>query len=217
MKTDIGLYVILDASVRPAAALPRLAVAAVAGGATILQYRDKAADGAAMLATTRAIRQAIAGRGVPLLVNDRVDVAALAADGVHLGQDDLPPAEARRLLPAGAIVGRTVKSAAEAEALAGEPVDYACVGAVYATSTKAHVVAPIGVDGFAAIRRIAARVRPELQVGAIAGIHAGNAAPLFAAGADGVAVVTAVLNAPDPEAATCALRALLDGSRRNRG
>ena len=95
---------------------------------------------------------ALAGTGVPLIVNDRADVAlAAGADGVHLGQDDLHPADARRLLGPGAVIGLTVKTPEQADALAGLPVDYGCIGGVFATVSKTNPAPPIGLAGLAAI------------------------------------------------------------------
>ena len=193
---DLRLYGLLDVGVCGAdgARLAQLGAEAVAGGCTLLQYREKdIADARAALGRIRAILAAIDGR-VPVLVNDRVDLAlAAGADGVHLGQGDLPPSDARRLLGEGAIVGLTLKTAAQADELYRLPVDYACIGGVFATASKDNPDPPVGLDGFA---RIAFRARLArghgFPLGAIAGIDAGNAAAVVAAGADGVAVIGAL-------------------------
>ncbi|GEP11517.1 thiamine phosphate synthase [Methylobacterium gnaphalii] len=193
---DLRLYGLLDVGVLggDAERLAELASEAVAGGCTLLQYRDKDMDSArAALARIRAIRAAVEGR-VPVLVNDRVDLALAAeAEGVHLGQGDLHPNEARRLLGAGAIIGLTVKTGAQADELYRLPVDYACIGGVFATTSKDNPDAPVGLDG---LQRLVVRGRlargQSLPLGAIAGIDAGNVAEVIAAGADGVALISAL-------------------------
>src|SRR5690606_14941529 len=129
-----------------------------------------------MVREAAAIRAALAGSGVPLVVNDRVDVAlAAGADGVHLGRDDMDAQTARLLLGPDAIIGLTVKNAADAQAAIAAPADYACIGGVFETLTKNNPDAPVGLDGFAALRAQIASARPDLPVGAIAGIDAERA------------------------------------------
>lgn len=211
---DISLHAILDPQIARGRPLADLARAAVAGGATILQLRDKRASTRALIEETQAILAAIAGRGVPLLVNDRVDVAMAArADGVHLGQDDMPFALAREMMGAKAIIGATINSAEDVESLPVAAVDYACVGAAYATAHKADAKTPLGVAGVGALREALRARAPALPVGAIAGIDADNLRPLIKAGLDGVAVIGAVFAHEDVEAAT---RALVEAIRKAR-
>jgi thiamine-phosphate pyrophosphorylase len=148
---------------------------------------------------------------VPLLINDRVDVAlAAGADGVHLGQSDFDPAAARRLLGDQAILGLSVETMEQAEQAASLPVDYLGVSPIYPTPTKTDVATSWGLAGLAKLRRAS---RHELI--AIGGINAGNAAEIIAAGADGLAVVSALVAAPDPAAAARELvRAIGEGLRR---
>ena len=213
---DLRLYGILDPERARGRDLAALARAAVGGGCTLLQYRDKHAPTRTLVERARAIKAALAGTGVPLLVNDRVDVALAAqADGVHVGQDDMHPDDARRLLGPAAIVGLTLKTEGQADALAGLAVDYGCIGGVFATTSKDNPAPPVGLDGFA---RIAARARRAgCPVGAIAGIDETNAAGVIGAGADGVAVISAIFSAQDPEAAARRLRAVVDQSLAARG
>jgi thiamine-phosphate diphosphorylase len=214
---DLRLYGILDPERGRGRDLAALARAAVAGGCTLLQYRDKHASTRTLVERARAIRTALAGTGVPLLVNDRVDVALAAdADGVHVGEDDMHPDNARRLLGPRAIVGLTLKTEAQADALGRIPVDYGCIGGVFATTSKDNPALPVGLDGFA---RIAARARrgARCPIGAIAGIDETNAAGVIGAGADGIAVISAIFSAPDPEAAARRLRAVVDQSLAARG
>ncbi|MDJ1158508.1 thiamine phosphate synthase [Chelatococcus sp. SYSU_G07232] len=215
---DLRLYAILDPTRTCGRDLPALAAAAVAGGTTLLQYRDKEADTRTLVARARAIRAATAGSGVPLLVNDRVDVAlAAGADGVHIGQEDMAAEDARRLLGPAAIVGLTLKTEAHARALAGAPVDYACIGGVFATVSKHNPEPPVGLAGLAHIAEVARATAPGLPVGAIAGIDATNAAGVIGAGADGIAVISAVFMAEDVAAASRRLRAVVDEALAARG
>jgi thiamine-phosphate pyrophosphorylase len=190
---------------------------AVAGGATLVQYRDKDGDGRVLVETARALKAALAGTGVALLVNDRVDVAlAAGADGVHLGQSDMHPADARRLLGDRAIIGLTLKTADQAAQAAGLPVDYGCIGGVFATLSKRNEDPPVGLAGLSAIVA-AGRARGPMPLGAIAGIGEANAGAVIAAGADGIAVISALFAAPDVAAAARRLRTVVDGAIAARG
>ncbi|PPD14854.1 MAG: thiamine phosphate synthase [Methylobacterium sp.] len=199
MTLDISLYGIVDPQIGKGRSLATLARAAADGGTTLIQYRAKAADTRAMIAEARAIVAALAGTDVPLLVNDRVDVAlASGAQGVHLGREDMHPADARALLGPKAIIGATVKNRDDLLALRGQPIDYACIGGVFATSHKDNPDPPLGLDGFRALRAEARDLLGDLPVGAIAGITAANAGALIEAGADGVAVIGALFGGDDP-------------------
>lgn len=215
---DLRLYAILDPEGARGRPLPDLARAAVDGGATLLQYRDKYADTRRLVANVRAIREAITGRGVPLLVNDRVDVAlAAGADGVHVGQDDMAPADARRLLGPEAIIGLTINNIWEAADAAREPVDYGCVGGVFATASKIDAKPPIGLDVLATVIAAAHQHAGNFPLGAIAGINETNAAAVIASGADGIAVISAVFSADDVTDAARRLRNIVDASLAARG
>jgi thiamine-phosphate pyrophosphorylase len=208
---------VLDPALCRGRAPAELAAAAARGGVPLFQLRDKRPQTPLVLATARAVRAALAPFGCPLLVNDRVDVAQDAgAEGVHLGQEDMAPEKARRLLGPAAIVGATVHHASEADGLDAASVDYAGIGPVFATSSKADALAPIGPGGLAALIARARRVRPGLPCCGIAGIDHGNAATVIAAGADGVAVIGAIFLADDVEAATRRLRRAVDHALRAR-
>lgn len=199
MTLDLSLYGIVDPQIGKGRSLATLARAAADGGTTLIQYRAKAADTRAMIAEARAIVAALAGTDVPLLVNDRVDVAlASGAQGVHLGREDMHPADARALLGPKAIIGATVKNRDDLLALRGQPIDYACIGGVFATSHKDNPDPPLGLEGFRALRAEARDLLGDLPVGAIAGITAANAGALIEAGADGVAVIGALFGGDDP-------------------
>ncbi|MEN5084703.1 thiamine phosphate synthase [Bosea sp. TWI1241] len=214
MRLDISVYGIVDPQIARGRPLAALARAAVDGGATLIQYRAKGEATRTMLREALAIRAALAGTGVPLLINDRIDVAlAAGAEGVHLGNDDMPLPEARRLLGEKAIIGATLNRETALASLAETRIDYACAGAFFATSHKADAQAPLGAEGFAALRAQAARVLGPLPVGAIAGITAANAAQVIAAGADGVAVIGAIFAADDPAAAAAELRQAVAAAR----
>ena len=215
---DVRLNAIVDPERANGRALDELARLAVAGGATLIQLRDKHGSTRRMIEEARAIHAALAGTGVPLVINDRVDVALVSeADGVHVGQDDMRVEDARRLLGPKAIIGLSIKTVALANAAPIDALDYVGVGGVYATTSKDNPNRPIGVDG---LRDIVAAFRArkrDLAVCAIAGIDAGNAAAVIAAGADGVAVISALSMKPDPQAAARALRGVVDAALAKRG
>lgn len=178
--------------------------AALAGGVDALQLRDKRADGGALLAAARTLRDVTRRRRAALLVNDRIDVAlAAGADGAHLPAASFPIAVARRLLGPTAWIGRSTHAASEAATAAADGADYVVLGPIYATPSKAAYGAPLGIAALGATRL-------PCPVVAIGGIEPEAVAALRAAGADGVAVIRSVLDAPDPAAAARALRAALD-------
>jgi thiamine-phosphate pyrophosphorylase len=216
MTFDLSVYAVADVAHTRGRPLADLVEAAVAGGATLVQLRDKTSETRAMVATARALAGVLRGTGVPLIVNDRVDVAlAAGADGVHLGQDDMDIADARRLLGPRAILGVTVRTEREARATPLAAADYAAVGGVFATSSKANETPPVGLDGLSALAAILRARRPGLPICAIAGITAANAAGVIAAGADGLAVVSTIFMADDPAAAARALAgAVAEGKAR---
>jgi len=213
MKVDVRLNAIVDPERANGRSLADLTRMVVAGGATLIQLRDKHGATRQMIEEARALKAVLAGSGVPLVVNDRVDVALIAAaDGVHVGQDDMRAADARRLLGPNAIIGLSIKSVALANAAPLEALDYVGVGGVYATTSKESPDRPIGVNG---LREIVAAFRArtrDLPICGIAGIDTANAAPVIAAGADGVAVISALSMQADPRAAARELRAVVDAA-----
>jgi thiamine-phosphate pyrophosphorylase len=218
MRVDLRLYALVDperAGGRDVAVLARLLAQ---GGATLVQLRDKHSDTRVMVARARAIKAALAPLDVPLLINDRVDVAlASGSDGVHVGQDDMAVEDARRLLGADAIIGLSVKTVAQAEAAPLDLLDYAGIGGVFATSSKDNPSPPIGPAGLARIVAAFRRRAPEFPLCGIAGIDASNAGDAIAAGADGVAVISALSLKGDPQAAAHDLRAVVDRALAQRG
>jgi thiamine-phosphate pyrophosphorylase len=217
MMVDLRLYALLDPERAGGHELAELGREVAAGGATLVQLRDKHGSTRRLIAETRAIKAALASSGVPVLVNDRVDVAlAAGADGVHVGQDDMPAADARRLLGPAAVIGLSVKTIAQAEAAPLEALDYVCVGGVFVTASKDNVAAPIGLAGLKTILAVLRGRAPDFPVGAIAGIDETNAGEVVAAGADGVAVISALSLASDPAGAARRLRGMIDLSLRAR-
>lgn len=212
-RVDYRLNAIVDARLADTANLADLACIAARNGATLIQYRDKTNATRAMIEQARAIGAALAGTGVPFVINDRVDVAlATGAHGVHLGRDDMDAAMARSIMGEGAVIGLTVKNDADARAAIASPIDYACIGGVYETLSKHNPDPPVGLDGFARLRAMLLGAKPQLPVGAIAGINAQRASEVIGAGADGVAVISMIFAAIDPAAATSELRACVESA-----
>jgi thiamine-phosphate pyrophosphorylase len=212
MQVDLRLNAIVDPEHAGGHDLAELAKLCALGGATLVQLRDKLSDTRAMIATARAIKTALAPLHVPLVINDRVDVAlAAGADGVHVGQDDMAVTDARRLLGRDAIIGLSIKTVAEADAAPVDLIDYVGSGGVYVTGSKQQKNAPIGPEGLAQVIGALHRRSSALPVCGIAGIDASNAGAVIAAGADGVAVISALSVAPDPAGAARTLRAIVDG------
>jgi len=218
MRLDLRLNAIVDPERAGGYSIADLAARCARGGATLVQLRNKHSETRALIEEARAIKQALAPFAVPFVVNDRVDVAmASGADGVHLGRDDMAVEDARRLLGPNAIIGLSIKSVAEAEAARLDLVDYVGSGGVYATSSKQQKNAPIGPAGLARVVAALRRRAPVLPVCGIAGIDPSNAAEVIAAGADGVAVISALSLVPSPETAARQLRDIVDGVLAKRG
>lgn len=188
-----GLYVILDPAVAGSRSLPDLLEQAADAGVRLFQYRDKQASMREAYRQALALRDAASRVAALLVINDRCDLAlAVEADGVHLGQQDLPPADARRLLGPDRLIGLSVHHAAQVRTAAREPVDYLGFGPIHATTTKADHEPVVGVEGLRAVRSLT-----TLPLFAIGGITSGSARELREAGADGVAVASALLRAAD--------------------
>lgn len=199
---DLSLYLVLDPDLCGGpAGMVSTAVQAARNGATVVQLRAPNWKKRQWLETARELKAALAPYGIPLIINDHIDVAlAVDAEGVHIGQDDMPVAETRRLIGPDKILGLSISSAAELATVPAAGVDYLGIGPVYPTGTKADAGEATGVPLFAEL--VAAT---ELPVVAIGGIHRENCAPLFVAGTDGVAVISAICGQGDPARATAAL------------
>ena len=209
---DLRVYAVLDPQRCRGRPLGAMAAAAAAGGATLLQLRVKHGTTRELAAAAREVRLALAGTAVPIVVNDRVDVAlAERADGVHVGLEDMQPEDARRLLGPDAILGVTVHHAAETPTGSGI-ADYAGLGPVFASPSKDVADPPLGADGLSRLISELRRRQPGLPVCGIAGIDRENAAAVIAAGADGVAVISDIFMAEDPAQAARGLRAVVDAA-----
>jgi len=211
-RIDFRLNAIVDVdAIGPGKDLGVLALAAAQGGATIIQYRDKNSPTRLMVERARCIAAALYGRGIPFVVNDRIDVAlAAGADGVHVGREDMLVCDVRHVLGPEAVIGLTVKNEADAEAAIAGDIDYACIGGLFETPAKHNPDGPIGFEGYGRLARIIRAQKPELPIGAIAGIDLARTAPAIAAGADGIAVISAIFREADPQQAARALRAAVD-------
>lgn len=202
MRLPSPLYAILDRSVARGRDLPGLLDAVLAGGCRLVQLREKTMPLGDLLPLARSLARRCREVGALLIVNDRADLAlAAGADGLHVGQDDLPARQARGLLPPGMILGVSTHDPEQARRAVADGADYVAVGSIFPTTTKAgsQLVGP----------ELIRRVRPEVPVPlvGIGGITAENAPSVLGAGADAVAVISALCAAPDPEAATRALLA----------
>lgn len=203
-----GLHLVTDEALCGPRGVLAVVEAAIAGGARVIQLREKSLATRAFVERARALKRLLGPFGVPLLINDRLDVAlACGADGLHVGQDDLSPTEARRWLP-DAIIGLSIEHPDQLAAAGHEPVDYYGVGPIFATPTKADAAPALGIAGLQQLR--AATGRPLIAIG---GIDTDNAAAVIAAGADGLAVVSAICAAADPEAAARAFSRLMAPGR----
>jgi thiamine-phosphate pyrophosphorylase len=191
-KIDWSLYAILDKESIGNRSIKFLAEELIKGGAGIIQLRDKVSSPKEFYADAVLMKEVTKLYGIPLIINDRLDIAvAVQADGAHLGQQDLPLTAARRLVGKKMILGASVHNVEEFEiAMAGEP-DYLGVGTIYPSPTKSE----LGVKGIQVIEAIRARTR--LSLVGIGGITLDNLAPVIQAGADGVAVISALLNVDD--------------------
>ncbi len=191
---DYSLYLVTDRALSMGRGTLEIVRAAVAGGVTCVQIRAKACATREFIAEAAAVRDYLKPRGIPLIINDRVDVAlGIGADGVHLGQKDMPLAMARAMIGAKMIIGISAESVADAVAAQAGGADYVSASPVFATPTKTDTAPALGLAGLAAIRE-----RVALPLVAIGGIQRGNAAAVIRAGADGLAVVSALTAAQDP-------------------
>jgi thiamine-phosphate pyrophosphorylase len=200
----LRLYLVTDQASLRGRTLADVVLAAVTGGVRCVQLREKALATRDFVALALAVKDLLAPFDVPLIINDRLDVAlACGAQGVHLGQSDMPAALARQLLPPEVFIGLSVENLADVARAAGQPVDYLGISPVYATPTKTDTARPWGLAG---VRQVRALTR--LPLVAIGGIHQGNAAAVLQAGADGLAVVSAICSAAEPQAAAQSFQAI---------
>lgn len=212
-KLDLRLYLVTDRGYMGERSIDTVVAQAVRGGATMVQLREKECSTKEFVDLGRRLKNLLSPLEIPLIINDRLDVAqAVKAEGVHLGQKDMPYKVARRILGPEIIIGLSVESLADAEEAADWDVDYFGVSPIYATPTKTDTGRPWGIEGLRELRKIT-----KHPLVAIGGINAENASQVIEAGADGVAVVSAICAATDPEGpARSILNAVdLSLSRRN--
>jgi thiamine-phosphate pyrophosphorylase len=203
---DASLYLILDLALVGPGPVDRLVTSAIAGGVTLVQLRGKGVSTRELCELGIHIKALLAPHHVPLIVNDDVAAAmAIEADGVHLGQDDLPPAIARRILGKDAVIGLSVGTPAEAVGVDEAMIDYVSIGSIYRTSTKSDAGPAIGIEGFNRVHGLF----PDLPAVAIGGITQDNAADIVQAGAAGLAVASALCYAVEPATVARALRSLM--------
>lgn len=201
-KIDYSLYLVTDSGLAAGRSLLEIVISAVRGGVSIVQLREKNLDTLPFLEIAKALKEKLDPLSVPLIINDRLDIAmATDADGIHLGQSDIPFDIARKILGNERIIGVSVNTIEEAIKAESQGADYLGISPVWKTPTKVDTPPEVGLAG---IEKICAAVRIPL-VG-IGGINAGNAASVIRAGCDGVAVVSAIMGAVNPETAATQLR-----------
>ena len=204
IEKQLRLYLVTDRPLCLGRELEWIVSEAVRGGVTMVQLREKDANTREFVALGLRLKELLAPLGVPLIINDRIDVAlAVDADGIHIGQSDMPYEIARRLLGPGKIIGLSVENIDEVIRANALDVDYIAVSPVYGTPTKTDTAEPFGLEG---LRRAVELTRHPVV--AIGGMNERTAADVFAAGADGIAVVSAICSAPDPAAASHCLASL---------
>ncbi|MGB9662452.1 MAG: thiamine phosphate synthase [Moorellaceae bacterium] len=204
------LYVVTSSELSRGRSTVEVVRQALAGGATVIQLREKNWPARDLVELGRELRRLTREAGAGFIVNDRLDVAlAVDADGVHLGQEDLPARIARRLLGEGKVLGVSVGTVAEALEAVAAGADYLGVGPIFATGSKADAGEPVGVELIKVIRE-----RVTVPLVAIGGINRHNAAGVIAAGADGIAVISAVVSADDVCAAAAELLAVVRATKK---
>lgn len=210
MKTfKLDVYLVTDRDLSKGRSLEWVVEEALKGGADIVQLREKDMDTADFVQEARRIKKLTNRYGKILLINDRIDVAmAVGADGVHIGQKDIPYTDARRLLGPEAIIGLSVESLEQADEANAYDVDYIAISPVYRTPTKEELINELGLDGVRAITRISR----HKAVG-IGSIKAHNAAEVIRYGANGVAVVSGICGADDPRIATQELKEIVEKAK----
>ncbi len=206
---DYSLYLVTDAGLSHGRSTLEVVKAAISGGVTVVQYREKNASTRQMIEEANQLRALCKRHSIPFIVNDRVDVALAAnADGVHVGQEDMPAALARRLVGPGRLVGVSVENIDQARQAQADGADYVGASPIFATPTKPDALAPIGIESLRELARLC-----QIPVVAIGGINRSNAAEVLQAGAAGIAVVSAIVSAEDVERAARELKHIIETTR----
>ena len=213
---DLSLYFIVGPS-HVAGDPVALVQAAIRGGVSLIQLRDKTSGTRQMVESARRLLAALNGTGVKLFINDRVDVAlASGAYGVHLGASDMTPEDARRIAGDGLAIGLTVKTVEEVRRIDPAIVDYASIGGVFDTKSKQNDSPPLGLDGLREMVSALDALAPDMPRCAIAGIDLDKAGSVAGCGLDGVCTISAIAMAPDAEQAAQAIRRTVDANKRGR-
>lgn len=206
MNIDYSLYLVTDRPLSRGRTTAEIVEAAVAGGVTCVQLREKGCGTREFIDEARSIKSVLTDKNIPLIINDRIDVAlAVCADGVHLGQSDMHIADARKIGGDYLIIGVSAESIDDALEAERDGADYIGVSPVFATQTKADTAPPLGLEGVQEIRK-----RIDIPIVGIGGINQSNAASVISAGADGIAVVSAIVSADEPAVAAKNLKAIID-------
>lgn len=207
-NVDLSLYLVTDRDLSLGRSLEEVVSEAVAGGVTVVQLREKDASTGEFVELARRLMAMLKPLSVPLIINDRVDVAlAVDADGVHIGQSDMKYEDARRLLGPDKIIGLSVESFEDIEAANALDVDYVGISPVYGTPTKTDTAEPFGLEGLR--KAVAMSEHPTVAIG---GMNASTIGEVVAAGADGVAVVSAICSAENVREAASELKSIVDAN-----
>lgn len=207
---DYSLYLVTDRGLARGRSTLEIVKAAVDGGATVVQLREKDCSTRKFIEEALALRDFLAARRVPLIINDHLDVAqAVKADGVHLGQTDMPLEMAKGIVGDSMIIGISAESLQDAIEAEKGGADYLGVSPIYATPTKSDTAPPLGLTGLRKIRKAV-----KLPLVGIGGLNRDNCAEVIRCGADGVAVVSAIVAADDPAAAARAIKQTILETRR---
>lgn len=206
IRKELALYLVTDRELSIGRSLEYVVREAVKGGVTMVQLREKDAPTGEFVALAQVLEPILKEAGVPLIINDRVDVAlAVDADGVHIGQSDMPYETARRLLGPDKIIGLSVENIDDLSRANNLDVDYVGISPVFSTNTKKDTASPFGLDGLKEAVRLS--VHPTVAIG---GMNKDTAADVMNTGCDGIAVVSAISSADDPAEAASELRKIVD-------
>lgn len=209
-SVDYSLYLVTDRDLAGGRPLYQIVETAIRGGVTAVQYREKSTPIRRMIEEALELRDLCRIHRIPFIINDRVDLAlALDADGLHVGQDDIPAPLARKLIGPGKILGVSVDNITQVHAAMAEGADYVGASPIFATPTKPDAPQPLGIQGLQEIALVC-----TLPIVAIGGINRSNAAGILRAGAAGLAVVSAIVAADDVERAARELRQVIESTRR---
>ncbi|MEE4265005.1 MAG: thiamine phosphate synthase [Desulfobacteraceae bacterium] len=206
---DYSLYLVTDRGLARGRSTLEVVKAAVSGGVTCIQLREKDCSTREFIEQALAMKSFLEARNIPLIINDRLDVAlAVAADGVHLGQNDMPLEMARKIAGRSMLIGISAESVQDAIAAENGGADYLGVSPIFATPTKTDTAPPLGLEGLQEIRK-----QVKIPLVGIGGLNKSNAAEAIRSGADGVAVVSAIVAANDPAASAKTLKQIIDEAR----